>query len=291
MKKVILTSAIFLFCIYSVSAGGPWPQRKGFGYFKLSEWWIVFDRHYTDSGLTDPNVTTGIFNTSFYGEYGVTDRFTVGINAPLLSRTYMNNLRSTATDEIIVPGEAINTIGDIDLAFKYGLTKPGAKIPISATLTLGLPTGKTSGGSQGNLQTGDGEFNQLFQIDAGTGFKLNNVSAYASTYVGINHRTKEFSEEFRFGLEFGVGLFKEKLWVNSKFNLLESFQNGATAETTTSTSLFANNAEYAAISFEAAYYIKKGWGISAGYGTAFRGQIIAAAPSYNVGVFFDMGRR
>ena len=121
-------------------AGGPWPQKKGNGYFKLSEWWIVFDQHYSGQGQIDPNVTTGIFNTSFYGEFGITDRFTTTVNAPLLSRNYMNNLRSATTEEIIAPGEAINRFGDVDLGFKYGLNKQGSSVPIALSLVCLLYT-------------------------------------------------------------------------------------------------------------------------------------------------------
>jgi len=149
MKNTIGT-ILLLFTVSSLSAGGPGPQPKGKGYFKLSEWWTVFDKHLTDSGSTDPNITTGIYNTTFYGEYGITDRFTAVVNAPIFSRTYMNNLRSATTNEVIIPGEGINGIGDIDLALKYGLTKPGSAIPVSLTIGVGIPTGITNGGALGS---------------------------------------------------------------------------------------------------------------------------------------------
>lgn len=291
MKKYSICIVLFFFSINIASAGGPWPQPKGKGYFKLSEWWIVFNQHYTDVGLIDPNVTTGIYNTSFYGEYGLTDRFTAIAYAPLLSRNYMNNLRSATTNDILVAGEGINSIGDIDLSLKYGLTKPGSTIPISVSLTLGLPTGKAVAGTLNNLQTGDGEFNQMLQVDAGRGFKLNDkISSYVSAYAGINHRTKGFSEEFRYGIEYGFGLAKEKLWLIGRLNGVESFKNGATAETITSTSIFANNTEFTSFGFEAAYYISRRVGVSASVASAFRGEIIAAAPSYSVGVFYDLNK-
>lgn len=291
MKKTISFAIILISCTQLLLAGGPWPQPKGKGYFKLSEWWIIFDQHYTDQGLVDPNVTTGIFNTSLYAEYGFTDRLTGTLNAPLLSRNFMNNIRSNTTQELLVEGEAINTIGDIDVGLKLGLTPRDASFAISANLILGLPIGEVAGGTQNNLQTGDGEFNQYLRIDAGSGFKFGDTDAYLSGYAGINHRTKEFSEELRLGAEFGLGFADSKLWLVSKLDVSESFKNGATAETITSTSLFANNAEFTSITFEANYYISKKFGVSASVGTAVRGEIIAAAPSYSVGVFLDMSKK
>lgn len=290
MKKSLFILVIISLAASSVFAGGPWTQKKGKGYYKLSEWWLTYNQHYTDTGKLDPNITTGVFTTSLYAEYGFTDRLTGLIYAPIFSRNYYNNQVSATTGEILQRGEALNSIGDFDISLKYGLTAPGAKIPISATLTLGLPFGKTGKGDLTILQTGDGEFNQMIQIDAGTGFQLGNTQAYTSAYVGVNNRTQGFSEEFRYGLEFGVGLLDQKLWIISRLGGVESFQNGDTTADNTSTSIFANNSEYTSFGVEAAYYLTKNVGVSASFASAFRGRIIAAAPSYSVGVFVDLSR-
>ena len=288
MRETVLGLLLVIVSGTAIYAGGPWPQMKGHGYFKLAEWWTVFDQHYTDAGMVDPNVTTGIFNTLFYGEYGITDRLTATVSGPVFSRNYMNNLKSRTTEEIIVPGEAINGVGDINLGIKYGLTKPGSKYPVSISLILGLPTGIASGGSQGNLQTGDGEFNQMIRTDIGRSFKVGNLPFYTSAYAGFNNRTNQFSEEVRFGAELGAGFFKEKLWANIKFNSVNSLKNGATAETVSSTSIFANNTEFNTISFQLNYYVTEKFGFSADYTEILSGEIIAAAPSYSIGVFVDL---
>lgn len=291
MKKITYI-LLAIVCIHPITnAGGPWTQNKGVGYFKLSEWWINFDKHYTDTGLLDPNVTTGIYTTAFYGEYGISNRFTLQSYIPFLTRNLMNNLVSKTTNEILVQGEAINAFGDVDVTLKYSLTRPGSKVPISASITLGLPTGKSVAGTLQNLQTGDGEFNQILQLDAGSGYKINDkINGYWSSFLGINNRSKGFSEELRYGIETGVSLFKQQLWIIGRVNGIESFKNGATAASITSTSIFANNTEFTSYSIEAAYYVSKRIGISANIASAFRGEIIAAAPSYSVGVFYDMSK-
>jgi len=277
---VISTSAVY--------AGGGWPQPKGKGYFKLSEWWMVADEHFTDVGLKDPNSTAGLFNTSLYGEYGFTDRLTGIIYAPLFIRSLFNNQISATSGEVIKQGEAINSIGDIDIAVKYGLTRPGSSIAISATLLLGLPTGESAGGSDGALQTGDGEFNQLLQVDLGTSFGNEKVGLYGNVYSGFNNRTKDYSDEFRYGAELGVGIASSKLWLIARLSAVESFKNGKSASEIITTSIFANNAEYTTVGIEANYYISPTLGLSAGIATPLRGEIVYAAPSYTVGIFFDM---
>ena len=291
MKKL----GIFILCIFiSVSsslAGGPWPQKKGKGYFKLSEWWIIFDAHFTEFGQQDPNVTTGVFNTNAYAEYGLSNRLTGLLNGTLFSRNYMNNLVSGTTGEILTEGESLNSIGDIDLGVKYAISKPGSKIPVSASLILGLPTGKTGKGTQGALQTGDGEFNQMIQVDAGLGLEIvKPVSTYISTYVGFNNRTNEFSEEFRYGGELGLGFLKDRLWVIGRLYGVKSFENGATSANITSTSIFANNTEYFSSALEVNLYLNKKLGVSVSTASASSGQIIAAAPSFSVGVFYDFSK-
>lgn len=269
----------------SLIAGGGWPQPKGKGYIKLSEWWVVADQHYTDLGRIDPNVTTGIFNTSIYAEYGISDRLTTVVYFPFFSRSYQNNIFSGTTGDIITPGEAINGIGDTDISLKYGLTRPGSKLAIATTLTFGLPFGNNSGGTQGQLQLGDGEFNQMIALDAGTGWEAGNTPFYANASVAFNNRTNEFSDEIRYSFELGAHLFSKKLWLTGRVTGTESLKNGATAETSNSTSIFANNSEFLSIGGELAYNFNDNWGVSVGVANAVRGEIIFASPSYSVGVF------
>ena len=264
---------------------------KGKSYFKLSEWWLIFDEHYTSAGLKDPNVTTGIYNTFLYGEYGITNRFAGIVSSALFSRNYMNNLVSGTTGEVIVAGEAVNYLGDTDVGLKYQLSKKGAKVPMALSVVLGLPLGKSVAGAGMNLQTGDGEFNQIVQFDIGKGFRaFKKRQAYYALYGGFNHRLNGFSEEIRFGAELGIELFNQKTWVIARVNGIESLKNGATAETVTSTSIFANNSEYVSYSVEWNQYITKKVGFSLGFTNVIRGEIIAAAPSYSVGVFLDLSK-
>lgn len=292
MKKIICIQFCFLLFISFAQAGGPWPQKKGKGYVKLSEWWIQFNQHFRSDGELAPNAKTGLFNTTVYGEYGFTNKLTGIVYAPVFTRNYRENVISPITEEVLIPEESINSFGDMDIGLKYGLTKSGAKVPISASLILGIPSGKSSAGSAGQLQTGDGEFNQMLKIDAGTSFQLGKkkkVNSYVTGYVGFNNRTKDFSEEFRYGLEYGAGFMESKLWLVARMNSIASFKNGDAPESEY-ISLFSNNQGYFSYNFEAAYYVTKKLGFSASYAGALSGQVIAAAPSYSIGVFLDFSK-
>jgi len=290
MRKLVLLTVVLAYSSSIALAGGGWVQKRSQGYFKLAEWWIIFDEHYTDQGLIDPNLTSGIFNTNLYAEYGLTDRFTGLLNAAVFSRSYMNNLRSGVTNEIIVEGEAVNALGDIDLGLKYGITAPGSRIALSGSIILGIPTGVDVAGTMENLQTGDGEFNQIVRLDAGTSIhNSEGFSCYANAYAGLNKRSNGFSDEYRLGAELGVGFLTNRLWLVGKLDILESMKNGSDTGVA-SNNIFANNTEFSSLGAEINGYVTKRWGLSVSYANAYRGEIIAAAPSYSVGIFFDTSK-
>ena len=289
MRTRSLTTLLALLFPVLAHAGGPWPQGKGQAYVKLSEWWLRFDRHYTSDGGSDPNLTTGVYNTFLYGEYGITDRITGIVNANLFGRNVVNEQRSSVSSEVLVPGAALNAFGDVDLALKYTFTGGDARVPLSATLLLGLPTGNPQAGELGNLQTGDGEFNQLLRVDAAHGFGLGRVgNAYVATYAAVNNRTEGFSDEWRVGLETGLGVLSQKLWLIGRLDVVESFKNGDSAAEFTGSGIFANNAEFVGLGIEANYYLTERFGVSLGATGALRGEVIAAATSYQAGVFLDL---
>lgn len=285
-----LRPIIFLFLFnfgFSTLQANPWPQLSGNFYVKLLEWWVISDEHYTDQGRIDPNVTTGIFNTALYGEYGFTDRLTGVVYFPFFTRTYRNNIVSGTTNELLETGEALNSLGDTDIGLSYNVLRKG-NWTVSGTVLLGLPLGNDSGGSDGSLQTGDGEFNQYGRLEAGYSYKLWGLDFYSSAYFGFNNRTNDFSDELRFGYETGVGLFERRLWLISRLQRISSLRNGKTAAESVGTSLFANNTEFTSMGIEAAYYVNKRLGFAASYTGAVAGRIIFAAPSYSVGIFYDL---
>ena len=285
MKKLVL---LFTIILTSQIAFGQWSKGKSNGFYKLSAWYLNTDQHYTDTGEIDPNVTRTQFNINAYAEYGISNRLDLIAYIPFYARTTQNNVISNTTGNVLSEGEAVSSIGDIDLGVNYSFYKKG-KWAASAKLLLGLPTGNNSGGSDGSYQTGDGEFNQFLSGALGYSTQINNTVFYAKTYIGFNNRTENFSDEFRFGLESGINLFNNKFWIIGRLDVVESFQNGSlNAQNNTQGSIFANNVEFVGIGLEASYYITKKLGVSLTYGGAISGKIIAANPSISGGIFLDI---
>ncbi len=284
LKYLILVSILSL-SIQTINA--QWVKGKKKGYYKLSAWSLVADQHYTDTGDIDPNATRGLFNLSFYGEYGITDKLDVIAYIPFFSRTYQNDQVSGTTGEVIQKGEELNSIGDSDIGLRYGILQ-NENYALSTTLKFGFPTGEDAGGSDGSYQTGDGEFNQLLQVDLGIPFTIKKTPLYAKTYIGYNNRTQDFSDELHFGGEAGVSFFKNKLWLIARLNAIQSLQNGDRSAQNTQGSVFANNIEYTSIGAEIAYYFTKRLGASFSFASAVSGRIVYAAPSISGGIFLDI---
>lgn len=264
-------------------AGGGWPQKKGRGYFKLSQFAIISDRYFSPAGDLLDIATASIYQTSFYGEYGLSDRLTAIAYIPFFARATLNEQVSGLNGDVLAEGDAVNSFGDTDLTLKYGLivNKP---IAVSASLTFGLPLGNNTGGNTGVLQTGDGEFNQVVTLEASRG--LRKGRAWISALLAFNNRSNNFSDELRYGLELGHRLGDN--WIaNFKLLSVNSLRNGNDVETPAN-GIFSNNIEYIATTYELAYSFNEKYGVSAAIGTALDGKRVLASPSFSVGVFMNL---
>ncbi len=275
LKYILLAGLVF--SIQFTFASG-WPQPKGSSYLKLGQYLIVSDKYFAPSGDVIDIVTTGFYSTYLYAEYGLTNKLTVSAYAPFFVRSTLNSLE-TSDGFQITEGDEVNSFGDTDISFKYGLYQKN-NWAVSASVTLGLPLGNPTGGETGVLQTGDGEFNQMLAVEVSRSF--NNGNAFLSALVGVNNRTEGFSEEFRYGLEAGVKVSKH--WLILKINGIESFQNGD-AEGAGNNGIFSNNLEYLAITPEFNFQVQENWGVSLAVGGAPIARRVLAAPSFNVGLF------
>lgn len=283
MKKTFILLCLFLSLPQWVQAGGGWPHPKGKGYFKLSQYFIISDRYFSPAGDLLDIATASIYQTSFYGEYGLTNRLTAIAYIPFFSRATLNEQVSGFNGDVLAEGDAVNSFGDTDLTLKYGLivNKP---VVVSASLTFGLPLGNAAGGDTGVLQTGDGEFNQMVTIEASRG--LRKGRAWVSALLAYNNRTDNFSDELRYGLEVGHKLGKR--WIaNFKLLSVNSLNNGSDFETPAN-GIFSNNIEYIATTYELAYSWNDKYGVSGAIGTALDGRRVLASPSFSVGVFMNL---
>jgi hypothetical protein len=282
MKKHLILILIY-FTVASIAiAGGGWPQPKNKGYFKLSQSYILSSRIFDGNGnVIDLTPSYGYFATSFYGEYGFTDRLTGIIYMPFFARATKTELQYNQPGVPTEPGAALNSFGDTDIAIKYGLlvNKP---IVVSATILFGLPLGDNGATNANALQTGDGEFNQMLRVDASHSFYPKKF--YVSAYAAFNNRTKGFSDEVRFGAEIGWTL--KKFIPILKVSTVHSLFNGDVG--VVQNGVFSNNVEFISPALELNYQLTEKVGISGSMATALAASNILASPNFGLGVYLKL---
>ena len=275
-KVIVLFSIIVTPSVLTAQA---WTKSKGQGFYKLDFSSINATNVFDAAGKVVPFRTLGNYSTSFYGEYGLTNKITAIAYVPFYVRNVVNETKGNQTGTIIEPSIVNSNFGDVDLGFRFAL--PIKNVAVAASLILGIPTGDAK--QVDGLFTGDGEFNQLLKIGVGSGGKR----WWTQGAVGYNNRTKGFSDEFRYDFEFGYKFFNDRLLTIFKINGVESLNNGSAQAAVTG--LFSNNVEYLGIGPEVLYYVnsKKTIGISARIAGAIKGQNVLAAPSKSVGIFAE----
>lgn len=279
MKRISAILSLLLIGL-SLSAGG-WTEPKGGFYIKLDQSFLKANAYYDTEGNRIPIRTLGTYTTSLYARYGVHKKITLFGYIPFFVRNTLNETVGRQTDMTLQPGVANNGFGDMNLGMQYGIYQKKG-VAMSLSLLLGIPSGSTS--DPNGLFTGDGEFNQLLQFDLGYGRGIGKQTIYGNVYFGFNNRTKGFSEEFRWGLEAGVTLWK-RLFIALKADGVESFQNGDGGNEG-GIGLFANNVEFILYGPEIAYIHKEKLGVSFRYTTATKVKGTLASPVMAVGVFY-----
>ena len=291
MKRILLFVVFFYSSMLLMQAQSAWTQNQNAGYFKLNQSAIRADQFFNPNGDLIDITTTSVYSTVLYGEYGLSNRLTALINAPLFVRSTINDLESRV-DGAVLPGDEFNGLGDIQLGLKYGLTQSGP-IVLAASAQVKLPTGESVGGESELLQTGDGAWGALGMLHASHSFYPKPF--YASLSVGYQWRgtadldytsgllSVDYDDAFVWSGE--LGWTPNEKWAFAfKWTQVEPFGEDATEGVTGSSSIFGNRLAYFAIIPEVNYNMGN-WGLSASVGGVLFAKNILAAPSFNLGVF------
>ncbi len=198
-----------------VAAQSGWTKEKKEGFYQLSFQSLNSNDYYTLGG---ERLETNKFSQQslvFYGEYGVTDKFTIIANLPLQT---WNGFENT---------QKVSGLGDLRLEFKHAILKK--YLPLSISIDPELPIGKANNFAKStindfeqiNLPSGDGEFNVWSTL--ASSFALPNAPFYGSIFGAYNVRTEydgiQFSDQYAIGAEIGYKI-AQKVWVNARLNAL-----------------------------------------------------------------------
>jgi len=198
-----------------------WVRKAKGVYAQVAVSHFSSNRYFSTEGvLFDQGSTFSSQGLLFYGEYGLTDRFTAVVDLPVL---VLNRFSTTGT---------VGGLGSAKIGLKYGLLK---SFPVSLAVDIEIPTDDginfatakepNSLGifEQINLPTSDGEFNVWATLAASQSF--NKGKSFASVFASANFRTQAFSHQFQSGLEIGH-LFFSKFYLIGKLRIQERLSKG-----------------------------------------------------------------
>lgn len=273
---------LLLLSYSSVLAGGPWTLAKGGGYAQLSFSSISGKSLFNNEGDSYQLYRQVADRTlQAYLEYGLTDKLTLTGNIPLKFVATGEETFDVDTNLIDVPFPAGNlaALGNISFAAKYKIVDHGWLMSVqlradAATMKYDAATG---------LQTGNDCWS--FQPLLLAGYSRNNWYAYIS--AGATIRTTNYSESLNVTGEAGYGFFDKKTYLILVLDLDKSFLNDSTQRADyLRTGLYVNNQEFFAYGLKINQSLGAHWNINGGFFGAAYGNLVAEAPSFNIGVAY-----
>lgn len=285
MKPFIFIFLLVFCTALGLQAGGPWPAGKNKGYFQLGASLNKYDRLIVPSSspLYNKRLLRYVVDNTvqIYGEYGVTEKFTLVTAIPL-------KLLSTGSAPLpngdafpaanLLPAGSLTGLGNIMLTAKYTFYNKG--LVFAGQLQAEAPT--FSRKESIGLRTGYDTWVACPGISVGASTK----KLYGFADVGYALRTGDYSNELRYNAEIG-GRFIKKTWLALAFNNKKSFKNVERNEgNVAQTAMYVNNQSYNAFGLKIAYAFTDNIGINLSAFGAFGGENVAAAPTFNAGVYY-----
>ncbi|MCY3999152.1 MAG: hypothetical protein OXC92_08680 [Flavobacteriaceae bacterium] len=283
--------------LISIPGNSQWVKEKGKSYIKLNTWHLLADKHFTDSGKSDPNATRGLSIHSIYFQYGLANRISIVGYIPFSVTAYQFAQVSETTGDILLPRGSLSSFGDAELGLEFGLFNTRSWV-FSSTLKASLPTGNSEGITEqdtdndelldigASFQTGDGEFNLQPGFNMGTGYSVGKTPSYFKSNLGYNFRTKGFSDELHIALENGFQFLDNRLLVLGALHLTKSMKNGD-QQSLDDVSFFVDKLESLVARVETSFELFDHFGISFGLAHPVWGRLGFEATSISGGVYLD----
>jgi protein XagA len=278
MRNVGFTFLVIFFSFTSILGQVQEPRQ---GWIKVSQQFISSNSYFDPDEVAATIRTNSLYLTNLSAEYGITDRLTATAFFPVFVRSVINETQFNQTGDI-VPGSSLNSVGDAEIGLKVSIRKQ-SPIQIMVFGTLGLPLGKKGKvGLDTDLQTGDGEFNQLIGVQLRQVFSSFHIQGYTS----YNNRSKDFSNEIRYGFE--VGYTNNKLMFTANFNAIESLFNDTAP--TSQNGIFSNHREVFSPRVKIQYLISPKIEVFSSADFIVAGRNTLNAPLFEAGIQLNKGK-
>lgn len=269
----------------SISSGAhaqsAWTQPEGEVFLQASLTNIgPYDTLYRRSG---PDLVTGreITETSLelYGEYGLSDAWTLVGNLPLRSVDAGDLVSGATLQPVTIEEGSLSALGNVLVGLRRSFSN--GDTAIAGQLDLELPTGSTDAAT--GLATGLDAFTFRPWVSVGRGFG----KTYAQAHLGLSLRTDSYSHDWRLGGEVGYQ-FTERLLIAGTLDLVDSFQNGSVSldPRRLETGLFVDQQEYLSPGIKGLWQFGEHFGLSASLRGAITGNNVPKAPFLMIGLTY-----
>lgn len=295
------TLLLFTFIIVQpASASGPWPLKKNGGYAQLGFTYLGYSKFFNHKGqITDLRRPVTDFTTQLQVDFGLTDKLTLTTNLPfkyVASSTEISSSDSTYFQDTVQAGGLFG-LSNVMLGLKYNIIQK--KVLFSAGLNVEANVAKYD--SLTTLRTGASTWVFHPYLSVGTSFFDGKL--YTILNAGYRVRFNNYSHQADFNFELGYS-WNQKTYFIATVAGRFSMQNGSydnnittitdpTDSTTVTihphgrdlhTSLYPNNQQYIGYGLKFIQKIKHVHINAAAY--FGMGNMVAAAPSYNLGVAY-----
>lgn len=277
-------SILIITCLsLNVLAQSPWVPDKSSGYAQLGLTSISsYGSIYLD-GNSDYRLNREVTDLTLqlYGEYGIANNLGLSISIPYKMLSTGSNLLGSPTDPTLVNQEGThNILGNLELALIRNFIN--RSFLLSGQLKVELPTGSLDDAT--GLRSGLDALTITPTISVGKG----SAKMYGYAAIGSGIRFNNYSSDIRISAELGTKEF-DRLWIVVVLDVVQSFDNGsATGEKPIqmASGLYLNNQEYFAYGLKGVFEVKKNLGVNGGVYGGVSGNLVAKAPSLNLGVYY-----
>jgi hypothetical protein len=266
MKKNIFLFITMVLFTTSIVAQSPWTRAKGEGFMHLSVNAITYNKVYFNKIATKINYDVSDYTVSLYGEYGITNDFTLIGEIPfkIISAEFPNINKVNNSD-----------FSNVSLAGKYSLFNQG--ISVAAQAKVDFSTAYVDNVKR--YYTGEPTYKLTPSLIVG----WSNAKMFIGTELGYAMRPA-FYNDLIFNAQIGYKLFNDKLTIMIPYQY-RAVKDGTAAlkwANDTKTYLYSSATQYSAFGLKLFYKYNLKSAISFAF-MGGSGDFIAAAPSINLG--------
>lgn len=301
MTRIVTLTLLLFTMAQSVTAGGPWPRKKGSGYAQLGFTYVGYNQFFNDKGkVVDLRRPVTDFTSQVFFEYGLTDKLTLTANLPFKYVSSADKISSSDSTYFMdtIPNGNLFGLSNVMFGLKYNIIKK--KVLFSVGLNTEANVARYD--SLTALRTGPSAWVFHPYLSVGSSFVQGKL--YTLLDAGYRLRLNGYSDEVDFNFELGYSWNYKTYFILTaagRFSMQEgSYDNNVTPAIDPSdstsvslhpygrdlhTSLYPNNQQYIGYGLKFIQKIKKVHINAAVYfGT---GKMVAAAPSFNLGVAYE----